>query len=82
MIVAPGLRSTWKKRLIERAERAAMKEREADLKEAAKKEKEVPDPALLYFDPITCVFRKRDRNWQRRKRECWKMQRRVKLFNR
>ncbi|XP_064392188.1 coiled-coil domain-containing protein 86-like [Halichondria panicea] len=41
IIAAPGMRSSWKRRLVERAERKAMKEREHDLKEGAKKEKEV-----------------------------------------
>ncbi len=49
MIVAPGMRSSWKRRLVERAELAAMKQREAQLKEAAKKEKEVVAIPGIFF---------------------------------
>ena len=42
------MRSSWKRRLVERAERKAMKEREHDLKEGAKKEKEVRYSDMLY----------------------------------
>ncbi len=49
IIAAPGMRSSWKRRLVERAERKAMKEREHDLKEGAKKEKEVRCSDLLYI---------------------------------
>lgn len=49
MIMAPGLKSSWKKRLLERAEKKAVKETEQELREAAKREREV---ILLTVDDI------------------------------
>ena len=41
MIAVPALKSSWKKREVERAERRAVKEYERELRDAAQKEKQV-----------------------------------------
>jgi len=47
VIAAPGLKSKWKKRLVERAEKKAVKEIEHEMIESAKKEKQVQPINIL-----------------------------------